>query len=249
MYTPKNLQRMAFRYSEECRGLGIYELLRYVHPIEFPGDDETVKAIVESNTRIDESLRNNESWALVILSCIPSMYTRGLPDNQYPTPYQQGKRLYALLRRSKLEELGGAEAISTGLQRVYDGAHQLKHPMDPRGPWCSWHDVDHDIFFAPNAAFLKLIYSVLKRPADFSKTHDRELRFGDVVKLAVIINGRSCKSVFGMKLSEGLVSGLLSNQVTIKTHTKEYRMPYAYIITEEIKVENEHMRPRLEQSI
>uniref|UniRef100_A0AB39CEX1 Uncharacterized protein n=1 Tax=Pseudomonas phage HRDY3 TaxID=3236930 RepID=A0AB39CEX1_9VIRU len=246
MYRPRLIHRASFHYSEIKRGQGLCELINY----DVIGDPEyDCGAVGFSWGRTERDMRENVPYSLVVLSCTPRVEQDELShpqDRNYVTPWAQGRQLYALLRTELLETLGGPEAISAGIQDVLEGRHQLAAPMLPRGPYCLWHDLEHDIYFAPNATFLKLVYSIMNRPPFFSAEIDNELHIGDKLKLATIINGRSCKSVFGMRAMEGPVTSLLPNQVTVKTHGKDFRMPYVYILTHEIPVLNE-ARPRDEK--
>lgn len=236
MYKPKMLHRAAFRYSELHRGQSVEEIVQY----EDMGAQEFRGAYPNSEHHIRRDLLEGVPYSLVILSCRPETRLSQVNEKpEYQTLFVQGKRLYALLATDKLERLGGPDGISAGLQDVFDGKTSLLRPMEENRSLCMWHDVQHDIYFSPNATFLKLIYSILSRPVQFSAEIDNELRIGDPVELAVIINGRSCKSVFGMSAREGFVSSLLPNQVAIKKHDKKYRMPYVYMLTHPIIVSNE----------
>jgi len=239
MYRPRLIHRAAFRYDELKRGQGLTELVNY----DIMGSSEyDCGAVGFSWMRTQRDMLEKEPYSLVVLNCRPRFEPdeyRHPGDVRYMTPFMQGRKLYALLRTSTLESLGGPEAISAGLQDVFEGRHQLAVPMQPRGSYCLWHDLEHDIYFAPNATFLKLVYSVMNRPAHYSTEIDNELHIGETLKLATIINGRSCKSIFGMKALDGPISSLLPNQVTIKTRGKSFRMPYVYILTHDIPVSNE----------
>lgn len=236
MYKPKLLHRVGFRYSELHRGQSVEEIVSYenMEAAEYFG------AYPQSEYRVRCELLEGVPYSLVILSCRPQTRLSQVGEQpEYQTLFVQGKRLYALLSTERLESLGGPEGISAGLQDVFDGKLRLTRPMEEHRSLCMWHDVQHDIYFSPNATFLKLIYSVLSRPVHFSSHIDNELHIGDPVELALIINGRSCKSVFGMNAREGFVSSLLPNQVSIRTHGKQYRMPYVYMLTHKITVSNE----------
>lgn len=243
MYKPKLLHRAGFRYSELHRGQSVEEFVSY----ENMAAPEFLGAYPQSEHRIRSELLEGVPYSLVILSCRPETRLSQVGEQpEYQTLFVQGKRLYALLATERLERLGGPEGISASLQDVFDGKTRLTRPMEEHRSLCMWHDVQNDIYFSPNATFLKLMFSVLCRPPHFSMEIDNELHIGDPLELAIIINGRSCKSVFGMSARAGFVSALLPNQVSMRTHGKVYRMPYVYMLTHPIPVSNESP-PRVAQ--
>lgn len=236
MYKPKLLHRASFRYSELHRGQSVEEIVSY----ENMEASEFLGAYPQSEYRVRRELLEGVPYSLVILSCRPdTRVSQEGEQPEYQTLFVQGKRLYALLATERLERLGGPEGISAGLQDVFDRKTRLTRPMEEHRSLCMWHDVQHDIYFSPNATFLKLVYSILSRPVHYSSLIDNELHIGDPVELAIILNGRSSKSVFGMNARQGFVSSLLPNQVTLKKHEKKYRMPYVYMLTHPIIVSNE----------
>lgn len=236
MYKPKLLHRVGFRYSELHRGQSVEEIVSY----EDMAAPEFFGAYPQSEYRVRRELLEGVPYSLVILSCRPQTRLSQVGEQpEYQTLFVQGKRLYALVATDRLERLGGPEGISAGLQDVFDGKTSLTRPMEEHRSLCMWHDVQNDIYFSPNATFLKLMFSILSRQPHYSTEIDNELHIGDPVELAIIINGRSCKSVFGMNIRQGFVSSLLPNQVSIRTHGKQYRMPYVYMITHPIPVSNE----------
>jgi hypothetical protein len=236
MYQPKMLHRVAFRYSELHRGQSVEEIVSY----EDMGTPEFFGAYPQSEYRVRCELLEGVPYSLVILSCRPETRLSQVGEKpEYQTLFVQGKRLYALLSTERLERFGGPDGISAGLQDVFDGKTSLISPMEEHRSLCMWHDVQNDIYFSPNATFLKLMFSILSRQPHYSMEIDNELHIGDQVELAIIINGRSCKSVFGMNTRAGSVCSLLPNQVSIRTHGKKYRMPYVYMLTHKINVSNE----------
>jgi len=232
MYNPELISRINFRYNELNRGQGLCELIEY----ETMGDPHYDSGQAgQSQLRTRLAIQAGEPFSIVRLSCVPADFREDQPHSTY----RQGDVMYALLKTSTLDRVGGAEGLSWVLQRVFNGDLLLRMPMLESGPYCMWHDLLNDIYFSPNSTWLKLVHSIMSRPPSYSAEIDDELHVGDNLRLATIINGRSCKSVFGMNVREGRVSSLLPNQVGIKHGDVKYRMPYAYILTSDISVSKE----------
>lgn len=234
MYKPYLLHRVNFRYNELKRGQGLQELVDYAY---MGSAEYEFGAVGQSLDRVMQDLLRKTPYSLVALDCMPSRYSVALESSD--APYAQGQRLYALLRTVALEAIGGPDALSAGLQAVMDGSIRLKEPMMERGPHCMWHDLRNDIFFSPNANFLRLVHSVLGRDPGYSFEIDNELRIGDPVTLATTINGRSYKSIRGMDIKSGKVCALLQNRVTCETEEgKRYHMPYVYMLDQVLPIAN-----------
>lgn len=230
MYAPYLLQRMSFRYAEQYKGLGMHELVNF----DYMGSAEfEFGAVGACLSRCETSRRQGELWSLVALTCVPRR-----KSDAHRTAFAQGNILYALMRSATLETYGGPAGISEGIQRVFDGQRRLKESMHETGPFCGWLDIQNDIFIAPNETFLALVHSMLSRPMSFSHEVDRTISMGDQVDLAVIINGRTYKSVYGMRVRSGPVTGLMEDQIVIRHDMKSFRMPYVYLLSHPIQVLN-----------
>lgn len=232
MYYPQLITPVVFRYTEIKRGQGLCELTQY----ETMGDPHyDFGAAGQSQLRTRLAIQDGEPFSIVRLTCLPADFR----DDQPHSAFRQGDVLYALLKTDTLDRMGGPAGISWSMQQVFDGKLELRKSMRESGHYCMWHDLQHDIYFAPNSAFLKLVHSIMGRLPGYSMEIDDELHIGDQLRIATIINGRSCKSIFGMNVRQGPVTSLLPNQVTVNANNVKYRMPYAYILTSDISVSNE----------
>lgn len=145
--------------------------------------------------------------------------------------WQQGAdKLYALAPPFYVNSLeNGAQSLAEGIKRVM-GAGGCKMPPMLEQDFSGWHDLEHDVFFTPNETFAQLLYSVMSRTHDYSRTVDQELRIGDRVGIATLLNGKTARSVKNMGIKEGTVAAILDDTLTVKSY-KNYRMPFAFILT------------------
>ncbi|MFA7287128.1 MAG: hypothetical protein WC052_05700 [Patescibacteria group bacterium] len=142
---------------------------------------------------------------------------------------QGGDKLYALVMPSYVESLEkGAQSLADGIARVMNNGGCKMPPM-LEYDFSGWHDIENDIFFTPNETFAQLIYSVLSRDVEYTKMVDKELRIGDRVGIATVINGKTVTSVKNMGIQEGKVAAILEDTLTVKS-SKNYRMPFAFIL-------------------
>lgn len=221
-YLPYLLARVGVRHRPDATGLS--ELLSY----DYMGSSEFENGnIGDSNQRNRDAIANGEQFVIVALDAAPK------PGAGQGRPFVQGTRLHALLRASTLDAYGAS--LNDQLQAVFDGKRRTKEYVGADLNYAMWHDIEADIYFAPNPVFLNLLFSMLSRPKDFSKTIDKELRVGDQLSLAVVLNGRSMKSVNDMHVKQGRVSAILDDTVIVKDR-KPYRMPYVYILTHNLEV-------------
>ncbi len=222
MYIPYLLARVSARYRPNASGMS--ELLGY----DYMGSAEfEFGAIPDANSRTRTAIANGESFSLVALRATPSK------PAMEGRRFVQGQTMYALLRTSLLASYGAS--LNGEMQKVFDGKRQLKEFFGADQNFALWHDIKNDVYFSPNPTFLNLIYSVMSRPPEFSTTIDKELRVGDVIKIAVVLNGRSMKSVNDMHVKQGRVSAILDDTVIVKDR-KPYRMPFVYILTHELEI-------------
>jgi len=145
--------------------------------------------------------------------------------------WQQGaEKLYALAPPFYVESLEkGAQSLTEGVAHAMNaGGCKMAPYFD--GDFSGWHDLEHDVFFTPNETFAQLIYSVLSRDFGYSKSVDQELRIGDRVGIATLLNGKTARSVKNMGIKEGTVASILADTLTVKSY-KNYRMPFAFILT------------------
>lgn len=145
--------------------------------------------------------------------------------------YQQGAdKLYALASPLYIKSLEkGAQSLTEGIAHAMN-AGGCKMPPNFDGDFSGWHDLEHDVFFTPNETFAQLLYSVLSRDFGYSKSVDQELRIGDRVGIATLLNGKTGRSVKNMGIQEGTVAAILTDTLTVKSY-KNYRMPFAFILT------------------
>jgi hypothetical protein len=150
--------------------------------------------------------------------------------------WKQGDdKLYALVAPSYVKSLEkGAQSLTDGIRRVMNAGGCKMAPMFD-ADFAGWHDIENDIFFTPNETFAQLLYSVLSRDVEYTKTIDKELKIRDRVGLATVLNGKSLSSVKKMGLKEGVVTSILEDTLSIKDY-KTYRMPFAFIISRTAEV-------------
>lgn len=115
--------------------------------------------------------------------------------------------------------------------------NQMVHDKADTKEWCNfnrnyamWHDLENDVYFSFNEAWLRLVYSMLSRPDDFVETVQNKLSVGDEITIAKVLNGKALHSVTHMETVTGKVVGILETCVVVKRHGKKYRMPFEYII-------------------
>lgn len=211
-YQPYLLSRIKFRWIDNSGGID--ELCRY----DYMGAAEYEFGSVPTSLARMRKACAQDVMVIFELDVAP----RG--------GWQQGAdKLYALVAPSYVKALEkGAQSLADGIARVM-GAGGCKMPPMFEYDFAAWHDIENDIFFTPSETFAQLLHSVLNRNSDFSTTVDQELRIGDQLKVATVLNGKTVTSVKNMGEKEGTVAAILSDIVTVKSY-KNYRMPFAFIL-------------------
>lgn len=217
-YQPYLLSRIAVSWSEKNNGLGSICKYDYMGAAEYefgavPNSLSRMRAICAEDLMViyELNVAPRKGWI------------------------QGADKLYALAAPSFVQSLErGAQSLTDGIARVMNAGGCKAAPM-LEYDFAAWHDLENDVFFTPNESFAQLLYSVLSRAHDYTHTVDKELRIGDRVSVATVLNGKTINSVKTMGTQEGKVAAILDDTLTVKSY-KNYRMPFAFIISRSAEV-------------
>lgn len=222
-YAPYLLQRIHARWNFNAGGMDEISTYDYMGSAEYEFG-ATPSSLIRIRGRMDQGVRYD----------IVPIYTA--PKHGY---VQGGDVLYALLPGFLLDNTANAvQGITDGIAALIAEKAFCKESPRFHLDYAAWHDLENDYFFSPNVAYLQLIHSVLQRSYAYTRHVDRQLRIGDVISLATVLNGKSIISVAPMGIKEGKVTSILEDSVVIKAR-KSYRMPFAFILNNMADVKDE----------
>lgn len=152
-----------------------------------------------------------------------------------------GMGLHALMRESDFQQWD-MQKFREMMAQIYADerkngyCRRLKESASFDGNYCAWQDIKNHVWFSFSPVFLNLIHSVLSRPRDYAQAMEQHVRMGDMVRVAVIQNGRCLNNVRNFREISGKVCGIMDELFSFKAYGKKYTMPYVYVLTTQVEV-------------
>jgi hypothetical protein len=147
--------------------------------------------------------------------------------------------IYALMGEYKLDVYDFPAFVDV-VNRLVQEKCDTKETCYFNRNFAMWHDLENDIYFSYSEAWLRLVYSMLDRDRDFATDIQTKLKVGDPITIAKALNGKAMHNVSRLEIVEGKVAGILETGVVVKRFNKTYRMPFEYIVSNNLPPVYEH---------